>query len=303
MKDNRELQFKNIQKVVDNCIWHDYKQLIDALRLKDEYLSQAQWKDYLRQEIFRVTETLVKLRQEYHCLHSIYMDMDAHDFLWESSFFEQLQPSERKLYLDFDCGTFNMDEYLKCSTAYDALLPYFSDIVRLVSLTRYLNDLQAEEEKTTTQFENVPAKREEEPQEPKPEEAEPTVIKVVGKSNPFQANFSTSQLKTLADCINEAHIFTTSVTVPIVRNFFACKLDGALKSNNNRLFAYFMSQLGCAEFITYEWQSVIAGNSLVLGKLKGEPLKRTDLSTANDKLYEPKGHEIIDKYIKQLKKG
>jgi hypothetical protein len=42
-----------------------------------------------------------------------------------------------------------------------------------------------------------------------------------------------------------------------------------------------------------------------LGKIKGEPLTRTDLSSATDqaKNIYPKGYEIIDKYIKQLQKG
>lgn len=302
MEDYREIQFRNIQRIIDTCIHRDHKQAVDVLRLKGEYLNKTQWKDYLRQEIFRVAETLVRLRQECHPLHSIYMEMDIHDFLWESSFFENLKSSERKLYLEFDCSKFEIEEYSKCATTYDGILPYFSYIIRLVSLSKYISDLQAAE-KCAMQSEEIPEKKEE-PQEVETNKEAPTVIKkVVGKSNPLKTNFSTSQLKVLADCVNEARIFTTSVTVPILRNFFACKLDGALKSNNNRLFAYFMSQLGCAGFITYEWQAVIAGNSLVLGKLKGEPLKRTDLSTANDKLHEPKGFEIIDKYIKQLKKG
>lgn len=48
-----------------------------------------------------------------------------------------------------------------------------------------------------------------------------------------------------------------------------------------------------------------SNNKLILGKIKGEPLTRTDLSSATDqaKNIYPKGYEIIDKYIKQLKKG
>lgn len=61
----------------------------------------------------------------------------------------------------------------------------------------------------------------------------------------------------------------------------------------------------CYNYIVYEWQSVIANNKLILKKIKGEPLTRTDLSSATDqaKNIYPKGYEIIDKYIKQLKKG
>ena len=66
-----------------------------------------------------------------------------------------------------------------------------------------------------------------------------------------------------------------------------------------------MMQLSCYNYIVYEWQSVIANNKLILKKIKGEPLTRTDLSSATDqaKNIYPKGYEIIDKYIKQLQKG
>ena len=101
-----------------------------------------------------------------------------------------------------------------------------------------------------------------------------------------------------------AHI-TTTITFKILSDFFACKLNGVLKSNNNRLLAYLMMQLSCYNYIAYEWQSVIANNRLVLAKIKDKHLTRSDLSSATDnvKCIYPKGYEIIDKYIKQLKKG
>ena len=53
MENHMENNFREIQKILDSCIAHDYKTKVDALFLKREYLTQAQLKDYLRQEIFR----------------------------------------------------------------------------------------------------------------------------------------------------------------------------------------------------------------------------------------------------------
>ena len=66
-----------------------------------------------------------------------------------------------------------------------------------------------------------------------------------------------------------------------------------------------MQSLNLKGFITDEWQSTIARHELILGKTNDTPLTRTDLSTATDQINmkQPKGWEIIDKYIKQLKKG
>lgn len=129
---------------------------------------------------------------------------------------------------------------------------------------------------------------------------------IVGKgTNPFQSDFTDEQIEILATCINEIQLFTTCISSKILKDFFACKLKGFLKSNNNRQLAYLMQSLNLKGFITDEWQSAIARNELVLGKTKDTPLTRTDLSTATDQINmkQPKGWETMDKYIKQLKKG
>ena len=139
----------------------------------------------------------------------------------------------------------------------------------------------------------------------KDESVETTPAKIVGKSNPFKSTLKANEIKLLTECVNEANMFTTTVSTKILTDFFNCKLDGVLKVNNTRLLAYLMMQLSCYNYIVYEWQSVIANNKLILKKIKGEPLTRTDLSSATDqaKNIYPKGYEIIDKYIKQLQKG
>ena len=140
-----------------------------------------------------------------------------------------------------------------------------------------------------------------EPQEKLQEEASPK--KIVGKDNPFNCKLNGSEIRLMTDCVNEANIFSTEITSQILEDFFYCRLSGALKSTNNRLLAYFMTKLSMREYITHEWQSVMAYNKLVLAPMKEKYLNNSDLSTANDKIFSPKKSEIIDKYIKQLQKG
>ena len=180
-------------------------------------------------------------------------------------------------------------------TCYDGQLPFFSSIVRLVMQTQYLEYLQQLENASPAP---VPLDEKSEEQPKEEEKAQPEPTKIVGKSNPFKSVLTPQQIKLLVECINEAHIFTTTITPKILSDFFACKLNGVLKSNNNM-------QLSCYNYIAYEWQSVIANNKLVLAKIKDKYLTRSDLSSATDnvKCIYPKGYEIIDKYIKQLQKG
>ena len=301
MEDCREKNFREIQKLLDGCIAYGYDKIIRALTLKCEYFTKEQVKEYLRQEIFRVTDSLVAMQQKYRALRNVRMDMYIPDFLWESAFFEDLTPVERKKYINFSCQSFDMGKYLRKPVCYDEQLPYFSVIIDFVVSTKYLEYLQEDEKafypvETTEEFIIQP--KEEVQTEEKPK-------KIVGKSNPFQSKLKSAELKLLAECLNESRMFTTTVSPKILTDFFNCKLNGVLKVNNTRLFAYLMMQLSCYNYIAYEWQSVVAHNKLVLGKLKGEPLTRTDLSSATDqaKSIYPKGYEIIDKYIKQLKKG
>ena len=301
MENHIENNFREIQKILDSCIAHDYKTKVDALFLKREYLTQAQLKDYLRQEIFRVTENIVAIQQKYRVVRNIVLDMDIPDFLWESGYFEDLNSDERKKYIGFRCSDFDIDAYLHEPSCYDGRLPYLSIIVNLVVLSKYLRYLQEQESNYHTdavdiQEQVLPTEKE--------ESADTNPTKIVGKSNPFKSTLKANEIKLLTDCVNEANMFTTTVSAKILTDFFNCKLNGVLKVNNTRLLAYLMMQLSCYNYIVYEWQSVIANNKLILKKIKGEPLTRTDLSSATDqaKNIYPKGYEIIDKYIEQLKK-
>lgn len=302
MENHIETNFREIQKILDSCIAHDYKTKVDALFLKREYLTQAQLKDYLRQEIFRVTENIVAIQQKYRVVRNIVLDMDIPDFLWESGYFEDLNSDERKKYIGFRCSDFDMDAYLHEPSCYDGRLPYLSIIVNLVVLSKYLRYLQEQESNYHT---DAVAIQEQVLPKEKEESADTNPTKIVGKSNPFKSTLKANEIKLLTDCVNEANMFTTTVSAKILIDFFNCKLNGVLKVNNTRLLAYLMMQLSCYNYIVYEWQSVIANNKLILKKIKGEPLTRTDLSSATDqaKNIYPKGYEIIDKYIKQLKKG
>ena len=279
MENHIETNFREIQKILDSCIAHDYKIKIDALFLKREYLTQAQLKDYLRQEIFRVTENIVAIQQKYRVVRNIVLDMDIPDFLWESGFFEDLDFDERKKYIGFCCSDFDMDAYLHEPSCYDGRLPYLSIIVNLVVLSKYLRHLQKQE---SNYYTDVVAIQEQALPKEKEESADINPTKIVGKNNPFKSTLKAREIKLLTECVNETNMFTTTVSAKILTDFFNCNLDGVLRVNNTRLLAYLMMQLSCYNYIVYEWQSVIANNKLILKKIKGEPLTRTDLSSATD---------------------
>lgn len=293
-----EKQFILLQKLIDRCAKHDYDAVKEAFSMKKAYLNADQRTDYIRKEIFRITEELVSISQKVPALKSFAFDWHTPNFVWETSFYENITIDERRKYIAFPYDSFEDKQYIENPASYDESLPYFSDIIKLLVYSQYLEDLQ----KSENELLPPPATKETIITEPQ-EEASPK--KIVGKDNPFNCTLNNSEIRLLADGVNEAHIFTTEITPQILEDFLYCRLTGALKSTNNRLLAYFMMKLSAHEYITYEWQSVVANNNLVLAPMKEKYLNASDLSTANDniKYISPKKSEIIDKFIKQLKKG
>jgi len=287
-------QFKLLQKLIDQCVKHDYDAVREAFSMKKDYLKGEQRLDYIRKEIFKITEELVSMNQKAPALKAFAFEWKTPNFIWETTFIENLTPADRKKYIAFSYKDFDDEQYLENPASYDEALPYFSTIVKLVVYSQYLENLQKEEQEQTLPIVHTTA----EPKENIPSK------KIIGKENPFNCKLDKDAIRLLTDCVNDAQIFTTEITPQILEDFFYCRLTGALKSNNNRLLAYFMMKLSINEYITYEWQSVIANNKLILAPKKEKYLNNSDLTTANDniKYILPKKSEIIDKYIKELKK-
>lgn len=81
--------------------------------------------------------------------------------------------------------------------------------MRFAVQTQYLEYLQQLENKYAVTS-VLSTEQEGEPKEEVQAQSEPT--KIVGKSNPFKSVLTPKQIKLLVECINEAHIFTTTVT-------------------------------------------------------------------------------------------
>ena len=291
-----EQQIKLLQKLIIKCVKRDYDAVSDALDMKEEYLEDEQYFDYIRKEIFKITDELVSIRQKVSAIQGFNSDVPTSNFIWNSTFNECLTQETRWKYVDFCYENFDDELYSKNPTAYDDALPNFSSIVKFFVYSKFLKKLQIEEQKRIVTPRTTIISE-------KPKETVPPK-NIVGKENPFNCKLDKDAIRLLTDCVNDVRIFTTEITPQILEDFFYCRLTGALKSANNKLLAYFMTKLSMYEYITYEWQSVVANNELVIGSSKDGYLNKDDLSSVNDasKHIRPKKSEIIDKCVKQLKK-
>lgn len=303
--DSLKIQLDSIQRILSYCITQTYNVLIGNILRKKSCISNIQLKEILQKEYIRITDELSFIYLNHPALACVEKYYTDDNFLWESTFFESLTKEQKQKYTSFSVSSFEYAKYIERHTTYNNILPMFSYLVDAILYERYAKYLMGEiEQIELTEIQTALSHSSiiinDEPCEQKKKPV------IVGKeTNPFQSDFADEQIEILATCINEIQLFTTCISPKILKDFFACKLKGVLKSNNNRQLAYLMQSLNLKGFITDEWQSAIARNELVLGKTKDTPLTRTDLSTATDQINikQPKGWETIDKYIKQLKKG
>lgn len=302
--DSLKIQLGSIQQILSYCITQTYNVLIGNILRKKSCISNIQLKEILQKEYIRITDELSFIYLTYPALACVEKYYTDDNFLWESTFFESLTKEQKQKYTSFSVSSFEYAKYIDRHTSYNDALPMFSYLIDAILYELYAKYLMAEiarieltEVQTARSRYSVLIN-----DEPCEQKRKPVIV---GKgTNPFQSDFTDEQIEILTACINEIQLFTTCISPKILKDFFACKLKGVLKSNNNRQLAYLMQSLNLRGLITDEWQSAIARNELVLGKTKDTPLTRTDLSTATDQINmkQPKGWEIIDKYIKQLKK-
>ena len=276
-----ESTFLRLQQIVNQYTSYRLKKAINLFGLKSEYWNKETLHTHIEEEIYNSSLELIELHDKYPILHIITNFSDLKNVLWESTFIESLSPDERKKYGNSEQLSLSFEQLKNDNTIYDEQIPYFSGILSSIYLTKYIAYLQSQ----------------------LPQEQPAQVLSALETKSTFEAGFTLPQIKLLTQCVNEARIFTESITTETFENILSCTLARPLKSRNNRLLVYFFSALDDRSLINRNWQAVIDKNRLFLSSGKNNPLTQTDLSSAKTELKDssPKGSEIIDKYLKELK--
>lgn len=290
--DGMELKpkFDGLQELFNRCINHAFRVLTDRITAKSAYLDCEQMRELEKLEYIRTADELAQLYLRYSVLSDIRNCYADPAFLWESSFFEALNPGEKKKYLAFSVVSFDYSRYEQDNTAYDTELPYFSAVVKAVVLERYAAYLQAR-------------KPEDAPQEKPTKIATP----IAETDNPFDSTLTDEQIAFLAEGINDVKMFNVPLTADDLTAIFAGKPRAIVRSNNNRLVAFFFAGLSDRGLITPNWQSVIANYKLFLSKDRSRDkyINQSDLSSATNYIRDigvVGKYATIERYLKQVKK-
>lgn len=291
-----KLKFDAIQSLFDRCIGHAYLILTNSIAAKSAYLDREQTEELERQEYIRIADELAQLYLRYSVLSDIRNCYSDPAFFWEGGVFESLSSSEKKKYLAFSVVSFDYSLYEQDNTAYDAELPYFSAVVKAVVWERYAAYLQDRKSKVAAQ------------KEPKGVAMTPKAGPPIAETdNPFDSTLTDEQIAFLTEGINDVKMFNVPLTADDLTAIFAGKPHAIVRSNNNRLVAFFFAGLNDRGLITPNWQSVIANYKLFLSKDRSRDkyINQSDLSTAVNYIRDigAEGkYATIERYLKQVKK-
>lgn len=289
-------KFDGLQELFNRCINHVFRVLTDRITAKSAYLDCEQMRELERQEYIRTADELAQLYLRYSVLSDIRNCYADPAFLWESSFFEALNPGEKKKYLAFSVVSFDYSRYEQDNTAYDTELPYFSAVVKAVVLERYAAYLQDRKSEDAPQ------------EEPTAVALRPKAVPPIAETdNPFDSSLTDEQIAFLTEGINDVRMFNVPLTADDLTAIFAGKPHAIVRSNNNRLVAFFFAGLSDRGLITPNWQSVIANCKLFLSKDRSRDkyINQSDLSSATNYIRDigvVGKYATIERYLKQVKK-
>lgn len=298
--DALKSSLENTQTLMNSFIRENEKNLAEGIDVRLKYLPEKQSQNLIEQELVKITERLAEIIIASPIVTELSKYTNNSNFIWESNILEILSPNEIKKYRNIDVHQFDYNKYNSQKNCYDDKLPYFSDIIEYISLNKYADYLNFLENTYNSANKNVEIS--DIPIDTSKEQNENKIKQL--KS--FDCAFDDRQIRILTECVNEAKIFSAPVTTKVIKQLFILgKLKEPLIVRSNKLLAYFFASLDDRSYITHNWQSVCDTNELFLTSSKGKRLTRSDLSSANNTSRDnpPKESEIIDKHIKQLKKG
>lgn len=295
---------QNMNYFIHEALWT----LEDTLERKTEVLSAQEEVKVERSEYFRAIDELAAIYDKYPAVRSIKDYMHLQNFIWESTFLESITMEEkRKWFHSHSLASYG--DFCKDNTIFDQSFPYFSVVYKVVVYERYVNYLKQRWEARVLKALEITREVLAESNRTKMQ----TSGKTEGKIQPvdkeptytFEHTLNDNQIKSLVGCVNEVKMFKgEEVTFEQLKAIFDCNFIIPLESNNNRLIAHFFDRLSYRNYITENWQVVIAKNKFFFSSKNNTFLNQNDIATAvhDVRKYCSEGkYAIINRYINGLK--
>ena len=181
-----------------------------------------------------------------------YLRDEREDYLWYSDFYDEISKDVYHQYRTFikPTSTITTSNYTTELTKID--LPYFRELVDLVSL-----------ERLCIKYEKLLPKPKVEIHQEEPRVKKTVVIKDANPKSTkrsYQPKLGKEQYALLADCIEAIKLFRSKIKVSELKKLLSGKLSEPLQVTNQKTLVYLLDQLCEHKYIKAQWVSVADGN-------------------------------------------
>ena len=188
------------------------------------------------------------------------------DYLWYSDFYDDIGKDNFRKYRKFvkSANEITATNYAEELAKID--LPYFKELVDLISLERLYADYEQRMPKETNEIKPItpPASLEEQPTAKK---TKPEIVikpkldrKQLLKKRSYEPKLTDKQYALLVDCIETIKLFRRPVKVTELKKLLAGKLVEPLQVNNQKSLVYLLSLLSENKYIKKKWMGVADKN-------------------------------------------
>lgn len=176
------------------------------------------------------------------------------DYLWYSNFYDDITKDVYHKYRIFaqpknEITTANYTEELAKID-----LPYFTELVNLISLKRLLADYQ------NAEYESKDINTPSEQTEASSPEQIPESKQRLSSKRSYEPKLTDKQYRLIAECIESIELFRNKIKVSQLKQLFTGKLSDPLQVANQKSLVYLLDQLSENKYIKKAWISVADKN-------------------------------------------
>ena len=243
--------FQDVQKLLDQFAVVGYDATYNALQSH----SGSDNADYLRNRIV----TILRDNPPFATIPKSFRD-GQENYLWYSDFYDDAGKDVFRKYNQFSAPAVKITPTNYAEELNKVGLPYFEELVNLISLEKLYMEVEARLSRTKNQL----APSSEPVEEVKPvAEPKPTSLQRRRLSSPtrsYEPMMSGEQLSLLAECINTLGVFVEAATEQHLAGLLAGKQPRLFHITNQKQFTYLFDNLRDGGYITKTWIAVAGYN-------------------------------------------
>ncbi len=188
------------------------------------------------------------------------------DYLWYSDFYDEVTKEVYHAYRKFVNPTNEITPANYAEELAKIDLPYFKELVNLVSLERLCMDYEKKKSNIITEIKATDQINQVEEKLPTEEisivespEPKPNPKRLLGKRS-YEPKLTDKQYALLAECIETIKLFRRRVKVAELKKLLKGKLPEPLQITNQKSLVYLLDLLKENKYIKETWMSVAEGN-------------------------------------------